>query len=845
MRGSPLTSRRQAHLAAAVGDAVRSFRAGLVPGTRLGPYEIVGLKGEGGMGTVYRARRNDEVFRKDVAIKVVKPEMASGDFLRRFRRERRILARLEHPFIARVLDGGSTDDGLPYLVMEYVEGQNLLDHANKQQLDVRARLRLFCQVCQAVTYAHENQVVHRDLKPSNILVDTDGRPRLLDFGIAKLATADEPGARQDTTLTAGGFGMLTPRYASPEHVKGEPITVCSDVYSLGLILYELLTGCVVHRLTGASPAAVLKAICDAEVRPPSQAVASAQQHGESVPVTPEALAGDLDRVLLKALEKDPQRRYASVEALADDLHRHIEYLPVAARAHQAGGALTFVRRHRPTVTISLLAALAVVPLGVGYYRASDRGSTTLPAGRVMLAALPLKNLTGSEEQEYFIDGLHEEIISRLGRLQPDRLAVIARTSTLQYQQTTKSIATIGGELGAHYILEGSVRQAGERVHVTAQLIQVSDQTQLWAETFERELRDLFSVQVEIGAEVAECLAVDVLPKTLATAARHEHLSPDAHAAYLRGKYYWHRRWLEYPANLQRALDHFEGVVAAAPRYAEGYAALGQAYNHLSLYAAPSEKQDLRQRARAALAEALVLESHLASAVATLALIRFQDDWDWAAAELGFRDALREDPNSADTHQWLATLLAYTGRHEEADHQIRLALELDPLSPSRHAAAFFVHMAGGHADRAHATVRKLAELFPGGSNHIYFASLLLTLREDCKGAREELAKLEPLSVGSGVLYEDGVAGYVLSRCGKAGEGARRVKAMEDRPHHYAYTIAHAYAGLGDRVRALRWLEESHRRREAQMIYVAADPMFQSLRNEYGFQTLLQQMRLPQQ
>ena len=590
---------------------------------------------------------------------------------------------------------------------------------------------------------------------------------------------------------------------------------------------------------------MLRAICDAEVLPPSQAVVLAQQRGESVPVAPEALTGDLDHVLLKALEKNPQRRYASVDALADDLRHHIEHLPVAPRAPTAGGALTFASRRRPAVTVLLLAALVAMLLGVGYYRASDRRRTSLPAGRVMLAALPLENLTGSEEQGYFIDGLHEEIISRLGRLQPDRLGVIARTSTLQYKQTTKSIAAIGGELRAHYILAGSVRQAGERVHVSAQLIQVSDQTQLWSETFERELSDLFSVQVEIGAEVAECLAVDVLPKTLATAARHEQLSPDAYAAYLRGKYYWHRRWLEYPANLQRALDHFRTVVTAAPRYAEGYAALGQAYNHLSLYAAPSEKRALQQEARAALSKALVLDNHLASAIATLALIRFQNDWEWASAERGFREALGEDPNAADTHQWIATLLAYTGRYEEAEHEIRLALELDPLSPSRHAAAFFVHMAGGHVDKAEATVRKLAELFPGGSNHIYFASLLLALRDDCKGAREELAKLEPLPVGSGVLYEDGVAGYVLSRCGKAGEGARRVKAMESQPHHYAYTIAHAYAGLGDRVHALRWLEESHRRREAQMIYVAADPMLQSLRAESGFRTLLQQMRLSQQ
>jgi TolB-like protein len=307
--------------------------------------------------------------------------------------------------------------------------------------------------------------------------------------------------------------MLTPRYASPEHVKGEPITAASDVYSLGVILYELLTGCAVHRATGDSPAAILKAVCEDVVPPPSVAAATASaQGGGAGPIAPDALKGDLDRIALKALEKDPRRRYASVDALADDVRRHVGHLPLAARSPTAGDTLGLVRRHRPALTVSLLGILAVL-LGVGFYRVADRRKPTLPAGRVMLAALPLENLTGSREQEVFIEGLHEEIISRLGRLQPDRLGVIARTSTLQFRDTTKSIAAIGGELGAHYILEGSVRQAGERVRVTAQLIQVSDQTQLWARTFEREIRDLFSVQVEIGADVADCLTVDVLPET--------------------------------------------------------------------------------------------------------------------------------------------------------------------------------------------------------------------------------------------------------------------------------------------------------------------------------------------
>jgi hypothetical protein len=376
-------------------------------------------------------------FQKEVAIKVVKRGLDAGDLVRRFRRERQILARLEHPFIARVLDGGSTDEGLPYLVMEFVEGRNLLDYAGHHDLDVTARLTLFAQVCEAVAHAHQNQIVHRDLKPGNILVDTNGRPRLLDFGIAKLVGTAASANRSDASTTVEGFGLLTPRYASPEHVKGEPITERSDVYSLGVILYELLTGCAVHRMTDDSPAAIVKAVCEQDVPPPSVAAAQDPQCG---PISADDLKGDIDRIVLMALEKDPGRRYASAQALADDLNRHVEHLPAAARFTSAGSTST-LRRRRRVLTGCAAVLAAGLPLAIGYFGRMSGGRTVnAPAGRVMLAALPLENLTGSTEQEYFVDGLHEEILSRLGRLRPDRLGVIARTSMLQYKGTKTSIA---------------------------------------------------------------------------------------------------------------------------------------------------------------------------------------------------------------------------------------------------------------------------------------------------------------------------------------------------------------------------------------------------------------------
>jgi TolB-like protein/Flp pilus assembly protein TadD len=681
-----------------------------------------------------------------------------------------------------------------------------LEYAAEQRLDVRARLRLFLQVCEGVEYAHQSRIVHRDLKPGNILVDSHGRPRILDFGIATLMDAGGDAATVNTT----GQGLLTPRYASPEQVKGEPVTAAFDVYSLGVVLYELLTG---------------------------------GQVGATFPESVRQLNGDLDRIVAMAVEKDPDRRYSTVQAFTEDIGRHLDGLPVTARAPAIGGFLNFVRRKRT----ALMAALAVVlaaGLGAGYLlRPAMRSRANTPPGKIMLAVLPVENLTGIEEQGYFADGLHDEMISRLGRLRPERLGVIARTSMLQYIGTRKSIVQIGRELGAHYILESSLRQAGQRIRVSAQLIQVSDQTHLWVENYERELGQMFSLQSDIGAHVADALAVDVLPQALAILERHAQLSDATYAAYLRGGYYWHRRWLDFPANVQSAIDQFQEVVRGAPTFAEGYVALARAYHYWSSNpASPAEQQALREKARAALSNALQIDSQLASAKTMLAWIRFRNDWDFTGAERAFREALAQEPNSSDAHQQMATFLAYTGRHQEADHEIRLAEELDPLSPTLHISAFYLHMVGRHWDKAHAAARKLGDLVPGGFMHVDFTSVLLALEGNCSAALDELAKFNLLAAepAANSTAEEHNRAYALGSCGKRDEAFRLVKALERQPYYLAQRIAVVYAGLGDRAGALKWLEESFRRHEDVLTSAAMDPRLDSLRHEPRFLSLLQKM-----
>ena len=334
-------------------------------GRRVGPYKIVELIGAGGMGEVYRAVRADDQYQKEVALKVVRSGQFSGFVIDRFKNERQILASLDHPHIARLLDGGATEDGTPYFVMELIEGQPITQFCDYRKLSVDERLHLFSKVCAAVQYAHQHLIVHRDIKPGNILVTADGSPKLLDFGIAKIIGADENSPRSDMTLTA--FRILTPRYASPEQIKGEPMTTASDVYSLGVVLYELLTGCSPYENGTPTATEVARAVCEDEPERPSAAVRRAEaatNHGApdaSSEKLVRQLCGDLDNIVLMALRKEPPRRYQSVEQLAEDIRRHLEDVPVLARTDTTWYRTSkFVSRHRFGVIASAVAACALL-----------------------------------------------------------------------------------------------------------------------------------------------------------------------------------------------------------------------------------------------------------------------------------------------------------------------------------------------------------------------------------------------------------------------------------------------------------------------------------------------------
>ena len=437
---------------------------------QIGSYRILRELGRGGMGTVYLAERADEASRKQVAIKLIRPGMDTDFILARFKRERQILARLEHLNIARLLDGGATPDGLPYLVMEYVEGGWISSYCHSKRLSVEQRLALFLPVCSAVTCAHQNFIVHRDLKPGNILIDPKGIPKLLDFGISKLLYLDPADTAHAFTQDVC---MVTPDYASPEQVLGEAVTVTSDVYSLGAVLYELLTGVRPHRIEKLTPQAVEQAICRQDIVLPSIAV---QRPGGDRRTPPRRLTGDLDNILMRALQKDPHRRYESVEQFAEDIRRHLAHLPVHARPDTFGyRTLKFARRNRgvvlaaATVLLVLAGGLAVSLREARIARRHFEDIRKLANTFVFDVHDAVRDLPGATRARQLIVQTGLEYLDRLTQsssgnrpLERELSAAYERIGELQGTQLGDPSGALASYAKALAFLEPSTRQSADR-----------------------------------------------------------------------------------------------------------------------------------------------------------------------------------------------------------------------------------------------------------------------------------------------------------------------------------------------------------------------------------------------
>ena len=704
-------------------------------GQRIGAYVIVRELGRGGMGTVFLAERADGQFEKQVAIKILNRGADTAEILRRFQAERQILARLDHPNIARLLDAGTTEDGLPYFIMDYIVGAPVTRFAVTQKLSTHLRLELFLKICAAVEFAHRNMVVHRDIKPSNILANAEGEPKLLDFGIAKLLAKDENAAQ----LTTEAQQHLTPIYASPEQAKGDPITLATDIYSLGALLYEMLSGQKPHRFSTDRPTREeLALVVAGQVPPPPSEVASDAQIAR-------LLRGDLDAIVLFAMRKEPGTRYATVADLADDIRRHLARRPVVARHPTLGyRAKCLVKRNGSRLVAG--AAVVIVMAGVlfAFWTRSQQNareaagmaeegvSASASDIRKSIAVLPFQNLSSDPDNAYFADGIQEEVLTRLTKI--GDLKVISRTSTQGYQSEPGNLSEIAKQLGVANILEGSVQKAGDQVRVNVHLVNVQTGSQLWAETYDRNMSDIFSVETEISKGIAESLQAKLTGREEQALAAKPTNNPQAYDAYLRGLVFEARSNYSSDA-LFKAIEFYDLAVRLDPNFALAWARLSGV--HALLY---SNRRDTTAARRDAAKEALENAQKLQpNTPETLLFTGYYQYWvlqDYGLAKTTFGRVSKMLPGNSEILYALAAIARSEGHWDESIAYWERGLALNPRNTALLTEVAFTYAALRQFPKAEKLYDRALDILP---NEVSLMALKANTYQ-AEGNLQEAAKL---------------------------------------------------------------------------------------------------------
>ena len=809
--------------------------SGLHAGDFVGPYELIRLLGAGGMAEVWLARRADGAFKREVALKLPLLTRQRQDLEPRFVHERDILSSLEHPNIARLYDAGVDADGLPYLSMEYVKGQPLLGWCDAKGLGIADRLSLFLQVIDAVKYAHEKHVIHRDLKPSNIFVTESGQVRLLDFGVAKLLQ-DEG----DQTQISRIYGQaLTPDYASPELLSGAAVDVRSDLYSLGMVLYELLTGTRPYRLSPQTSLAGLRhALATTDVAKPSAQLtpkASAARAATSDQLTRE-LRGDLDALVLKALAKEPSERYDSAASLAEDLQRYLRGQPVKARmtpvVYRVG---KFLRRNSATAWLILVSIVAVcTAVGVDrLIRTQTSANVASPAAFMppvrSVAVLPFVDMSEKKDQEYLSDGLAEELLDLLTKT--PGLYVIARTSSFSFKGKSDDIPTIARKLNVANILEGSVRKSGNRLRITTRLIRATDGGELWYETYDRELKDVFDVQDEIAQAVVTQLKLTLAPVSQYSARRTSNI--EAYNQYLIGQQFFNRGNLD---GYRLATQAYHRAIALDPYYVAPYEGLTAAEFFVADQTGDAGGYG---RAEEAANRAVLLGPEDASSYAARGFIRYAIRWDWAGAQADFEKAIALDPGDARFEQRYGELLATQGRLPEAIAVTRKAIELDPLSHSAWQTLTIFLVSSRDFTAAHEASRRALELSPQSDFSLNDLGTLQLLEGHAKDALETFRRIDNEGFR---LSSVAMAEHTL---GHAKESQRDLEQLlTQHAKEAAFQIAELYAWRGERNKAFEWLERAYQQRDGGLSDIKTDPPLADLRGDPRYTAFLRKMNLPE-
>ncbi len=777
----------------------------LPPGTRLGGFEVVSLIGTGGMGRVYLAR--DPRLDRQVAIKTVGRDASDASARSALLREARHASRLSHPNICAIHEVGE-QDGIPFIVMEYVDGRPLLALAREGPMARDRALALAGQIAAAVAHAHERGIVHRDLKSSNIIVTEDRGAVVLDFGLAR-RLPDEDGRPTETSL-GPPFGLAgTLSYMAPEVLRGAYGDARSDVWALGVLLYEMLTGEL--PFTGRTSFEISSSILhDPPGKPPRR-----------LPVA-------VRLVLQRCLAKDPAKRYQR----AADVHAALD----RARRRGLWSGADAVRVYRRHLAAGVLVAAAVVAAWLGGTMRWPAPPVADPASST-LAVLPIES-GASGDEAYYADAFTAALIGELGAM--NRLRVISWTSTRRYRGAGRLAAEVGRELGAGMVVQGTLRRAGDRLDLEVRLVDASDGRLIWSDRYERHAREVLALQADVVRGVADRLVATLTPEARARQTTVRAVSPDVYEAYLQGRYQWH---LRTPASMRAAIAHFERAIELDPTYAPAHAGLADCYNQFgTVNVGGGPPAVWRPRAAAAAIKALQLDPALAEAHAALGFVRHYQ-WQWEEAERLLRRALELNPSLALARIWYANLLMSRGRFDEALREATAAGEIDPFSAVVTANVGWVLTYARRYEEAEAVLRRAVELDPAYPTAHYRLADVLAALGRFDEAEPHVRRNAELSGGTGST--SAALAMLDARRGNHEQAQQALKTLlAGLPDHYVppSTIAHIHLALGQMDGALAWLERAYDEGSNFIAYLAVDPGMDPLRGQPRYERLLERVGL---